>query len=251
MINSLFPLLARLVPAVRSFLMGSRDALRPGFGVAFAASCRDGKGDFGTQRRRAGPETSWRGRKTWGRRTGDLWSFLKAWAGDPGRVGAIAPSGEALARLITREIRGDHGPVLELGPGTGVFTSALLARGLAARDLTLVERGGEFAQLLRRRFPGVRVLEMDATRLDPLDGERFAAVVSGLPLLAMSRRQVFSLLSGAFEILEAGGAFYQFTYGPRCPVPAAILKRLGLSAACVGRVYRNLPPAAVYRIMRV
>ncbi|MTJ79724.1 MAG: methyltransferase domain-containing protein [Telmatospirillum sp.] len=180
-------------------------------------------------------------------------SFLQAWSNNPRRVGAIAPSGTALARLITAEITPDCGGVLELGPGTGVFTRALLARGIPPGNLTLVEKGADFADLLRRRFPDVRVFQMDATRLDRsrlFDGRPAGAVVSGLPLLAMTPRQVLAILTGAFAVLRQGGAFYQFTYGPRCPVPKRILDRLDLKAVRLGRVYLNLPPAAVYRITR-
>jgi phospholipid N-methyltransferase len=183
----------------------------------------------------------------------DVLSFLQAWTLDPLRVGAIAPSGEALAELITREITPASGPVLELGPGTGVFTRALLARGLSPEDLALVEYGVKFAELLKDRFPGTRVLRMDAAHLDRchlFDDNPFGAVVSGLPLLSMPPKKVFAILAGAFGKLRSGGAFYQFTYGPSCPISRRILDRLGLKATCIGRAYLNIPPAAVYRITR-
>ena len=92
-------------------------------------------------------------------------SFLRAWAADPGGVGAVAPSGPALAKLIAREITSRSAPVIELGPGTGVFTDALLARGVREEDLTLIESHTGFARLLEARFPEARVIEMDAVRL--------------------------------------------------------------------------------------
>jgi len=158
-----------------------------------------------------------------------------------------------LARVITQDISVKDGPVLELGPGTGVFTRALLARGIAQSDLTLIEYGPDFAQTLQLRFPEARVLRMDAAQLrraDLFTGAPVGAVISGLPLLSMSPRKVIAILSGSFHYLRPGGAFYQFTYGPRCPVPRPILDRLGLKATHVGRALRNLPPAAVYRITR-
>jgi phospholipid N-methyltransferase len=71
----------------------------------------------------------------------DLLPFLRAWVSDPMRVAAISPSGSALTELMTREVNPEDGPVLELGPGTGVFTRGLLARGLNQNDLTLIEAG--------------------------------------------------------------------------------------------------------------
>lgn len=186
--------------------------------------------------------------------TSSHWAaFFGAWLADPWRVAAIAPSGPALARLMTREVVSGAGSILELGPGTGAFTRALLDRGVGERELTLVECDAKFARLLEAQFPAARVLHMDATQLSRqriFPDATVAAALSGLPLLSMSPRQVIHLLAGVFRSLRPGGAFYQFTYGPRCPVPRAILNRLGLRATLVGWTARNLPPAAVYRLTR-
>ncbi|QQA41172.1 class I SAM-dependent methyltransferase [Pelagovum pacificum] len=183
----------------------------------------------------------------------DLRRFLRSWAADPLQVAAISPSGTALARLITREIDVHHAPVLELGPGTGVFTRALIDRGLAPADLTLVELGAEFAALLGDRFPGVRIVRADAARIVPqllFPEQKAGAVISGLGLLSMPPRRVLAILANAFDCLRPDGYVYQFTYGPMCPVPRPILDRLGLKARRIGGTWRNLPPASVYRISR-
>lgn len=186
----------------------------------------------------------------------DTISFFRAWLADPLQVAAIVPSGPALARLITTEITPASAPVIELGPGTGVFTRALLARGVPPERLTLVEFSPDFAVRLAERFPGVQVLAMDAARLgrasstEPGLREPAGAVVSGLPLLSMPPRKIFAILDGAFQAMRPDGAFYQFTYAPRCPVPRAVLERLGLKATRIGRIFANVPPAAVYRISR-
>lgn len=94
---------------------------------------------------------------------------------------------------------------------------------------------------------------MDAARLaraNLFDGAPVGAVVSGLPLLSMKPRKVVGILAGAFGCVQPGGAFYQFTYGPTCPVPRRVLDRLGLKAVRIGRALANVPPAAVYRISR-
>jgi phosphatidylethanolamine/phosphatidyl-N-methylethanolamine N-methyltransferase len=181
----------------------------------------------------------------------DVIPFLRAWLSDPLRVSAIAPSGPALAELITSEIDIRSAPVIELGAGTGVFTRALLRRGLSPDDLTIIELGADFLPMLQTRFPGARILPLDASRLGQFalfEGRPVGAVVSGLPLLSMSPRKVMAILAGTFTYMRPGGAFYQFTYGPRCPVPRPILDRLGLKATRIGRAMRNVPPAAVYRI---
>ena len=179
--------------------------------------------------------------------------WVRAWMADPLSVGAVVPSGRSLARLITSEIAPASAPVIELGAGTGVFTRALLARGVAERDLALVEGNAMFAGLLALRFPQARTLRIDAGRLRTVElfgGRAAGAVVSGLPLLSMPPKKVIAILEGAFLQLRADGAFYQFTYGPRCPIKRVLLDRLGLKANRIGRTVANLPPATVYRIRR-
>jgi phospholipid N-methyltransferase len=182
-----------------------------------------------------------------------LGSFFKSWLSNPIRVGAIAPSSEALAELITQEITPASAPIIELGPGTGVFTRKLLQKGVPPQDLYVIEYGSEFVSVLQLRFPGVRVLWMDAAKLAQskiLPEGSVGAVVSGLPLLNMSPRKVVAILSGAFHYIRPNGAFYQFTYAPRFPVPRPILDRLGLKATKIGRTLHNLPPASVYRVTK-
>jgi phosphatidylethanolamine/phosphatidyl-N-methylethanolamine N-methyltransferase len=183
----------------------------------------------------------------------EAFGFFRAWLQDPLRVAAVAPSSQALARLITSGLSERTGPVVELGPGTGVFTRALLERGVRPEDLVLVEAQPDFAEALRLRFPDVRTLCMDAARLRthaPFGDRPIGAVVSGLPVLSMPPRQVLAILKGSFDRMAPDGAFHQFTYGPRCPVRPEILARLDLEATRVGRTLANIPPAAVYRIRR-
>jgi len=177
--------------------------------------------------------------------------FFRSWIAEPLRVAAITPSGNALAELITQEITPYTGCVIELGPGTGVFTAKLLERGVKPEDLTLIEYGSDFARYLNFRFPRSRVLWMDASRLRNLELQTTVnAVISGLPLLSMPTRKIMCILDGAFSHLKQGGAFYQFTYSLRCPIARPILERLGLRATLIGRAMLNVPPASVYRITR-
>ena len=183
----------------------------------------------------------------------DLLHFLRSRKSNPEKVGSLMPSGDALARMITKGIDASHAPVIELGPGTGVFTRALLARGLDEADLTLIESGPNFLKMLRERFPRAHVVKADAARIAGLElyePGSVGAVVSGLPLLSMSPRKIMGVLIDAFHYLREDGAFYQFTYGPRCPVAKQIRERLGLESKRIGRTLRNLPPATVYRITR-
>jgi phospholipid N-methyltransferase len=183
----------------------------------------------------------------------DVIPFFRAFLANPRTVGAIAPSGAALAEAITSEISPASAPVIELGPGTGAFTQRLIERGVPEDRLALIEYGPKFAKLLAERYSQAQVLRMDATRLKRVElfaEEKAGAVVSGIPLLSMSARQMIAILGGAFHHLRPDGAFYQFTYSPLCPVPRAILERLSLKATRIGRALVNVPPAGIYRITR-
>ena len=179
-------------------------------------------------------------------------SFLRQWAASPLKVAAIAPSGKRLGRLMTEGLDAATAPVIELGPGTGVFTEAMIARGVPEDKIALVELNEAFAHGLSTKFPQSQIHNVSATRLS---GRSFfsvpaQAVVSGLGLLAMPEDDVALILAGAFKHLAPGGRFIQFTYGPKCPVPESVLRSLGLKATRVGGTWRNLPPASVYHITR-
>jgi phosphatidylethanolamine/phosphatidyl-N-methylethanolamine N-methyltransferase len=185
----------------------------------------------------------------------DTLAFLHAWLRDPRSIGAVAPSGNALARLMTAHVSKTGGPVIELGPGTGAITRALLARGVPPHRLALIENDPHFADALALRHPETILLRMDAARLGDAESvfgeERACAVVSGLPLLSMHASQVEAIVQGVFDRqLSRDGTFYQFTYAPRCPFPPSLLKRLDLQSRRVGSALLNLPPAAVYCISR-
>lgn len=184
----------------------------------------------------------------------DAVRFVCEWLRHPYDTAAIAPSGRALASLMTREINDTSGPVLELGPGTGVFTRALTMKGVAECDLTLVEQSPSFARLLQGRFPASTVLNIDAAQLHrsrQTATQKFGAVLCGLGLRNMTAAEVEGIVRASFTVLRPTASFYLFTYGGRCSVPDEVLDRLGLRAEKVGSTLCNLPPASVYRLRRV
>jgi len=180
-------------------------------------------------------------------------SFLVQYLRNPKEVGSLVPSGNALAHLMTREIWPEHAPVLELGPGTGVFTRAILARGIRPSDLTLVETNSEFCTHLARELPGVHVHCMNAADLAKSDvsgGLEFRAVVCGVPFLLLKPDEAMAILSAVFEKMGPRAALYQCTYGFTVPFPREVMRALDLTATLVGRTFRNAPPAAVYKLRR-
>jgi phosphatidylethanolamine/phosphatidyl-N-methylethanolamine N-methyltransferase len=180
----------------------------------------------------------------------DLALFRRRLLQNPRQVSAIAPSSRILARAMTLGLGPQSGRVVEFGPGTGRFTEAILARGVAPENLTLFELDKEFVAHLRQKFPGVTVHQapaQDAARLVPTG---VGAVISGLPLLSMTDDIRTGIVAAAFAILAPRGRYMQFTYGARPPLPPEIIAELGLVVNKGHKIWANLPPARVYRFRR-
>jgi len=168
----------------------------------------------------------------------------------PGRIAAVVPSSRALARMMTRDLGAKTGPVVELGGGTGKITEAILARGVPPALLAVYETNPVFADLLRRGFPEVRVLEADARTVAEAPLRDLGAVISGLPLVSIPTPIQREIVAGAFACLRPGGIFVQFTYGWRPPVDRPVRKSLGLGWTISPWVLGNIPPARVYTFRR-
>jgi len=176
--------------------------------------------------------------------------FFRAWMRSPIRTGAIVPSGQDLAGKIVQEVRPHQGRVIELGGGTGAFTRALLELGVLTEDLEVVEINPELARGLRKQFPGVRVIQANATELvRSVSGKpgEYQAIISGLPMLAIPKAVQRSILAASFTLLAEEGALYQFTYSNRSPIDQDILDEFGLNHAQIATSWRNFPPARVFR----
>ena len=79
--------------------------------------------------------------------------FLKTLVAAPRLTGAVAPSGRALARAMAAAIGSpSQGLVVELGPGTGPVTQALIETRVAPERLVLVEYDPGFCRMLEARF---------------------------------------------------------------------------------------------------
>ncbi|NLH82542.1 MAG: methyltransferase domain-containing protein [Phyllobacteriaceae bacterium] len=177
--------------------------------------------------------------------------FLKNWIDKPLMTGAVAPSSPQLARLMASYVDPERpGMVVELGPGTGVVTQALIERGIAPERIVSIEYNRDFCALLRQRFPRVPFVHGDAYRMGQaiaghVGEERHpvAAVVSSLPLFTRPLPERTRLLDESFARMEPGAPFIQFSYALVSPVPHGAT-RFELERS--GWVVRNLPPARVW-----
>ena len=174
--------------------------------------------------------------------------FLRSWIEKPLHMGAVMPSGRVLARTMAQYVNIDSSePVVELGPGTGAITNALIEHGVDQKRLVLVEYNPGFCALLRDRYPHAKVVQGDAYALrDSLWNVLSApasAVVSGLPLVTKPMLTRLKLIRDAFLALAPGAPFVQFTYSVAPPIPRSLP---GVSTEASERIWMNLPPARVW-----
>jgi phosphatidylethanolamine/phosphatidyl-N-methylethanolamine N-methyltransferase len=184
-----------------------------------------------------------------GLRLDDEVHFIRSWLDKPLAIGAVTPSGRFLARAMARNVDLDiPGPVIELGPGTGPITEALVDHGVDPARLVLVEFNPVFCRLLRSRYPQATVVQGDAYSLkrvlDDVLQEPAAAVVSGLPLLTKPVRTRVRLINDAFHVMRSDASFIQFTYSMTTPPIPKGLARVETEAS--DRIWLNLPPARVW-----
>jgi phosphatidylethanolamine/phosphatidyl-N-methylethanolamine N-methyltransferase len=174
--------------------------------------------------------------------------FLRSWLERPLVTGAVTPSGKMLARVMASYVDPRvAGPVIELGPGTGPVTAALVRRGVAQDRLVLVEYNPEFCKLLKRRFPKATIVQGDAYDIRESVGdfiaEPGAATVSSLPLFTKPTDIRLDLLKTALALMRPGAPFIQFTYAVVPPIPTQARE---YTARASNRVWLNLPPARVW-----
>jgi phosphatidylethanolamine/phosphatidyl-N-methylethanolamine N-methyltransferase len=177
--------------------------------------------------------------------------FFKTWAARPMKMGAVSPTSRALAELMVRHAHADpRGWTLEIGPGTGVVTEALIRSGIPAKRIVSVEYDADFCRLLRKRFPAAHVIQGDGLKLDEALGEfrdiRFSAALSGIPLLMLPKAKRVTYLDAVLDHLVPGGIVSQLSYS-LTPPQEAVPDRFTVDKS--KWVTFNLPPgrAWIYR----
>lgn len=174
-------------------------------------------------------------------------AFAKQLLRNPREIMAIAPSSRALCDLMAAQCDGATGPIAELGAGTGKITESLLNKGFAPQKLHLIELNEEFCDLLTQKFPATNVHHGGAQDIVSFVDSKVDFVVSGLPLLGFSYELQHAIIDGISKALAPGGAFIQFTYGPKPPVRKKIREEYNMTSQRIGGVLFNAPPASVYR----
>jgi phosphatidylethanolamine/phosphatidyl-N-methylethanolamine N-methyltransferase len=187
-------------------------------------------------------------RKSISERFGEELRFFRGWIDQPRKVGSIVPTSSVTARRMASVVNPASGlPVLELGPGTGVITKAILEAGIAPDKLYSVEFSEDFVEHLRETYPTVNVIQGDAFNLDETLGDKrdltFDSIISGVPLLNFPVEQRVAYVEDLLNRIPAGRPIIQLTYGPMSPVPAG---RGNYTVEHFDFVIRNLPPTQLW-----
>ena len=188
------------------------------------------------------------GSRSYGHEARDELVFFREWLRAPFLTAAMLPSGPALSAAIAAAIEPRvRGPVVELGPGTGAVTAALIERGISPERLVLIEFIPEFCKLLQKRYPEARVIQGDAFAAPSIVGEMglgpLAGIISCLPLYARPPEAREKLMLDLLRIGAPEAVFVQATNFPRSPIPIDVSQ---ISAAPSKRIWRNMFPAVVW-----
>lgn len=191
-------------------------------------------------------------RRSLARRFDEELRFFKGWIDKPRAVGSIVPTSSVTARKMATVVNPDSGlPVLELGPGTGVITKAILEAGVKPENLWSIEYSQDFVDHLRLNYPGVNVIHGDAFDLDKTLGDKrdtvFDSVISGVPLLNFPVAQRIAYVEDLLDRIPAGRPIVQLTYGPLSPVPPG---KGNYTVAHFDFIIRNLPPTQLWLYSR-
>jgi phosphatidylethanolamine/phosphatidyl-N-methylethanolamine N-methyltransferase len=174
--------------------------------------------------------------------------FFRGMMQGPKQVGAIVPTSSITARKMASVVDLSSGlPVLELGPGTGVITKQILARGIAPDKIVSVEYSRDFYERLVEDYAGVNFIHGDAFDLEKtlgtFAGQTFDSVISAVPLLSFPMEARIRLIDDLLTRIPAGRPVVQITYGPVSPV---IAKPDRYHIQHFDFIVRNIPPAQLW-----
>jgi phosphatidylethanolamine/phosphatidyl-N-methylethanolamine N-methyltransferase len=177
--------------------------------------------------------------------------FVRGMIEGPKQVGAILPTSAVTAKVMASVITPESElKVLELGPGTGAITKAILNH-VAPQKLVSIEYSTPFYNHLTTAFPGVHFINGDAFDLDKtlgdFNGETFDCVISAIPLLNCPMQVRIELVENLLARIPRGRPVVQISYGPISPVAA---KPESYTIKHLDFVVRNIPPAQLWTYTR-
>lgn len=186
--------------------------------------------------------------------------FIAEYIRKPSQVGAVAPSGKALARRMLKDVDFNAASVIvEYGPGTGAFTREILSRLQPRTRFVAIELSELFADRLHAKFPTLNLHRGSVTEVASAvkalgvehPHESVDAIISGLPWASFSESLQRSILDATLPVLKPGGVLITFGYAVSTIMPASkrftrkLLPEYFASVTRSRSVWMNFPPAFV------
>lgn len=178
--------------------------------------------------------------------------FLGRMTKEPRRVGAVLPTSTTTSNVMAREalkaVSSSDEFIVELGPGTGCITRALLEQGVAPDKLICVELDPELHQYMTEQFPELQIILGDAAQLKSMLAERcgkVGAIVSAIPMINLPTAKRKAIVQACYDVLKPQGKIVQITYRTQ---PAMAIP--GLKRAFAKFVFWNLPPAFIWSLTK-
>jgi phosphatidylethanolamine/phosphatidyl-N-methylethanolamine N-methyltransferase len=184
-----------------------------------------------------------------------LYLWFKNYIKHPLEIGAIFPTSSITSKLMASELEIKNDLIIvELGPGTGKITEAILDKEVNNKDLILVEINDEFSNALKLKYPNVKVFSEDAvtflTNFEERYKRKIDIIISAIPLVSLDKKTNDLLCELAMKNLSSKGKFIQITYYIKCSFSKNIIKKFQLKKSLVGISLINIPPAFVWKIIK-
>ena len=177
-------------------------------------------------------------------------AFFRGFLKRPKEVGSVIPSSRFLEKRIVRSAQLSQAKVVvELGPGTGGTTRALLRSLASDATLLAIEINPHFVKLLSEHIgdPRVRVHQGSAADIaEALEANDLPApdvILSGIPFSTMPRELGLQILASVRDTLAPGGRFVAYQFRDRVETLGREVFGRGSSQLEL----LNVPPMRVYR----
>ena len=186
--------------------------------------------------------------------------FIKQFLSNPNSIGAVHPSSDELADLITETAKlKNRSTIVEIGSGTGVFTEKIYEKKNESADFFAIELNPYFVEQTKKRCPRVKVFEGSAENIDTyLTNQGYSGcdcIISGLPWASFNNEIQDSILQSLYDSMVPGAVFLTFSYLQNLITPSGrrFRKKLTDMFGNVQKtkvVWKNVPPAFVYSIYK-
>lgn len=176
-------------------------------------------------------------------------TFLKQFLENKKMIGSVRPSSRFLAEKMLENIDFSNAKILvELGPGTGVFTKKIIDQMASDAILLVFELNDNFYSILKNTISDSRVhfIHDSAEKIEEYlmlhNLHHSDVIISSLPFANFPDNLRDSIINKSHDSLSEDGLFIQFQYSTQSK---KILKTV-FSDVDISFTPLNFPPAFIY-----